>query len=251
MSRRTEIKAESIDRICTLHICDGGKGGVGKSAVAIQLIEYFSYDPNNNVLVIEVDSQNPDVARSVLKSERNNITSMLVDLRTRDGWIDMIEHLEANYASFDHAIMSLPAADLNISQYVDLVGTVTKGLRIELNLYWLINRQPDSINLFDKSMASGFGSIANKVCVVINTIFGDRERFDRWMESNVRAKYVPNELVLRELHYKAMDAYALSGKTLGEFAAEGFISRRVQVEQYYKDFSRQLDAFLSSHRKDG
>lgn len=200
------------------HISDGGKGGVGKSTTAIALINFLSGLPENNrVLVIETDTQNPDVIRSVKKSQRN-ITGLSADLRNEDGWNDLLENIERHSNSFDHAVMSLPGADLSMAKYVALAEHVFQAMGVTLLHYFTINRQPDSLNLLGKSIKEGFGSIANKRAVVLNGISGERSKFERWDESKVKKEAKAVEIFLPELYWKTVDEFISSEKTYDEFA---------------------------------
>lgn len=200
----------------TFHISDGGKGGVGKSTTAVALINYLS-GLGGNILVIETDTQNPDVIRCTRKSTRN-LTGLYADLRSEDGWNDLLETIEKFSEQIDHAVMSLPGADLNIGKYVPLTQHVLKEMGVALNHYFTINRQPDSLALLSKSVESGFSSIADGRIVVLNGVHGDRAKFDRFDESKARKQAKAKEIFLPELYWKTVDEFAVAEMTFDEFA---------------------------------
>jgi hypothetical protein len=162
-----------------LHICDGSKGGVGKSQTAQLLINYISRN-NQELIVFETDTQIPDVARCVKDSMRS-ICLEYADLRTDDGWQTMLELLqelaldETNINK--HVIMSLPGADLDIPRYTELMQLLITELNVELWDWFVLNTQRDSVSLLNASLKEGFASIAAKKIAVKNGFFGNAESF--------------------------------------------------------------------------
>ena len=61
----------------------GSKGGVGKSAVSMALLDYLG---ELCPLLVETDTANPDVA----KAYGNVVRTELLDLDESDGWIELI-----------------------------------------------------------------------------------------------------------------------------------------------------------------
>ena len=61
----------------------GSKGGVGKSAVSMSLLEHLM---ELFPLLVETDTANPDVA----KAYGNTVRTELLDLDQSDGWIELI-----------------------------------------------------------------------------------------------------------------------------------------------------------------
>ncbi len=199
-----------------LHISDGGKGGVGKSNTALALINFLSAN-NKKVLVVETDTRNPDVIRCIKNSKRK-LTGSYADLRSEEGWNDLLELIEANANKFDHAVMSLPGSDLSISKYAELTREVCANKSVEINHYFTINRQPDSLNQLAQSIDSEFGSISNRRIVVLNGLFGAREKFDRFDDSGIKQNSSLIEIFIPELFWKMQDAFWTSGLTHAEFA---------------------------------
>jgi hypothetical protein len=199
-----------------LHISDGGKGGVGKSNTALALINFLSSN-NQKVLVIETDTRNPDVIRCIKNSKRK-LTGAYADLRNEEGWNDLLELIEANSNKFDHAVMSLPGSDLSIAKYAQLTKEVCEDKSVQINHYFTINRQPDSLNQLAQSIDCEFGSIANKRIVVLNGLFGERQKFDRFDDSGIKEKQNLIEIFMPELFWKTQDAFWTSGLTQSEFA---------------------------------
>jgi hypothetical protein len=173
-----------------LHITDGSKGGVGKSQTAHILINYLSRD-DKPLIVIETDTQIPDVARCVQKTARN-VQLEFFDIRTDLGWQEMLEELQE--IAFDEnnkandVVLSLPGADLDIKQYADLVSSLAESLNIEIWQWFLLNIQGDSITLLNESLKSGFASIATKKIAVKNGFFGKEDAFVAFNDSKLDKK---------------------------------------------------------------
>lgn len=203
-----------------LFISDGGKGGVGKSQTALALINYLSANNEKKLLVVETDTQNPDVARCIGGTGKENISVLLADLRNEDGWNDLLEKMEELSSEFDYGVISLPGADVEIGKFINLIAGIFKELGVAVTELFTINRTKDSINLFCKSRESGFGSIAEKTVVILNGTFGDRNKFERWDDSSVRKKHKPLEIYMPDLFWKTFDLCRDSTITLDEILNE-------------------------------
>lgn len=162
-----------------LHIADGAKGGVGKSQTAQILINYLSRG-ERPIIAIETDTQIPDVARGVEKTERN-IRLEFADLRTDEGWQLLLEELQTlaqdEETRDNHVIMSLPGADLDVPKYADLLNILTEALGIQIWDWFVLNTQKDSVSLLKASLKEGFASIAARRIAAKNGYFGKPEAF--------------------------------------------------------------------------
>lgn len=162
-----------------LHICDGSKGGVGKSQTAQILINYLSRG-GQPIVVFETDTQIPDVARSV-KDTGRKISLEFADLRTDEGWQIMLETLQDlatdEITKTFNVVMSLPGADLDIPRYSELVSSLVDSLGINVWDWFLLNTQKDSVALLKSSIRNGFSSIAAKKIAVKNGFFGKPDAF--------------------------------------------------------------------------
>lgn len=208
----------------TAFISNGGKGGVGKSMSALALTNYLSANPENRVLVIETDTQNPDVMRTLSGTSRENITMMKADLRNEDGWNDFLETLEEVSTDYDYCVVSLPGADIEIQKYLPLIKKIFVGLGIDIVEIFTVNRNQDSLNLFGKSQETGFGQIAIRTAFIMNGAFGERKKFERWDSSPLRKKYKPLEIFMPELFWKTFDLCRESTVTFDEKLEETGIS---------------------------
>lgn len=184
----------------------GAKGGTGKSTTAAVLANNLSRNPENRVLIVETDTQNPDVARSVSETSRKNISLIYADLRVTEGADDFLEAIESCYEDYDYCVISLPGADIDVPKIVGVTDSLFKQLDIELIEFFTMSTTSDSVNLFKKSQENGFGSIASQSIVVLNGFFGKRDDFKIWNGSETRQKYAHTELYLPNLVARTFSA---------------------------------------------
>ena len=68
----------------------GSKGGVGKSLFSFALVDYL-LDRNANVLLVDTDTDNPDVFKAHKKLALPNLLCRLNSLDDADGWADLLD----------------------------------------------------------------------------------------------------------------------------------------------------------------
>jgi hypothetical protein len=160
----------------------GSKGGVGKSMVAMALIDQL-LSGGHKVLLVECDTSNPDVG----KTYRKDVEEMeLINLDEADGWVHLVnvsqEHRE-------HTIVINSAARNNTA--VAVYGTTLDGSLEELGrplvALWVINRQRDSVELL-KGFAQALPRA--RLHVVRNGHYGDERKFELYNESDARKDLV-------------------------------------------------------------
>ncbi|ENV52053.1 MobD [Acinetobacter junii CIP 107470 = MTCC 11364] len=163
---------------------NGGKGGVGKSFVSMALIDYFR-QKNEAVLLVETDTSNPDV----YKIYHQIIDSVLIDLDSADGWIDLVNTCE----KFPDHIVIINTAARNhkgMEQYGSLLTGTLNELKRELVTYWVINRQRDSVELL-----KNFTKIVpeHRIHVFMNEYFGSQEKFELYNSSELKKNLESND----------------------------------------------------------
>lgn len=72
-----------------IYLVGGGKGGVGKSLVALALVDHLQRRGVKPVLV-ENDTSNPDVMKAV----QGEIDCAAFDLDEADGWINFVDYCD-------------------------------------------------------------------------------------------------------------------------------------------------------------
>jgi hypothetical protein len=155
----------------------GSKGGVGKSMLTMALLDYVHAKGMKTVL-IECDTSNPDV----YKGYKDEVTTELINLDERDGWIHLVnvcdEHRESTIV--------VNTAARNNQSVTKFSGTLAGGLeelQRELVSLWVINRQRDSLELL-KEFMEAIPEAA--VHVVRNGYFGEEKKFELYNTSRTK-----------------------------------------------------------------
>ena len=156
----------------------GSKGGVGKSLFSFALVDYL-LNRNANVLLVDTDTDNPDVFKAHKELALPNLLCRLNCLDDADGWADLLDTVQ-NYP--DHAVVINAAARTKTStaSHGDIMKQALRGMRRELVVFWIINRHRDSIALLH-SFQEVFTDVPIHVCR--NLYFGEARRFDMYKAS--------------------------------------------------------------------
>lgn len=160
----------------------GGKGGVGKTTVAIGLVDSLLTN-GKQVMVVETDESNPD-AHFALESI---VQSEICNLEDIEGWVKLSEIVEQNK---DKYIVINTAAGVvkHIKAHGKLLSDTAKELKRDLIMLWPINRQRDCLELLNKFADTDSAVDYKATYVVKNTYFGESKKFSRFDNSKVKAR---------------------------------------------------------------
>jgi hypothetical protein len=162
-----------------IYIIGGSKGGVGKSMVAMGLIDYLATNGENAVL-IETDTSNPDVWKTY--GEETN--GELVNLEEGEGWIHLINICDnQEYKNRAIVINTRAANNQGIKKYGETLNDALKELGRELIVFWVINRQRDSLELLTDFRAALPAALVH---VVRNGYFGEEHKYQLYNGSKTR-----------------------------------------------------------------
>ena len=92
----------------------GSKGGVGKSLFSFALVDYL-LDRNANILLVDTDTDNPDVFKAHKELALPNLLCRLNSLDDADGWADLLDTVQ-NYP--EHAVVINAAAQAKLTKSV-------------------------------------------------------------------------------------------------------------------------------------
>lgn len=177
-----------------LILVGGGKGGVGKSMVAMAALDYLR-SVDADVLLIEADRQNQDVALAYRTFETMEVarhaatlpenrraaysTSMkpmeieVVDLTSRDDWIGFGRMIQAHKHRRVVVNTAVGMTDY-LATHGNLIAEVIKDIGVDLVTLWPVNRQRFSLNaLLSYADAVPIG----RVHVLRNLLFGQPNQF--------------------------------------------------------------------------
>lgn len=154
----------------TLFAVGGCKGGVGKTMVALALMDYL-LQRDRPVLLIETDTSNPDVWRIYGREE--GVVAEALDLDRAEGWIDLINLCEAHPERV--AVVNTAARNnQGVAAHGATLNRALPELRRRLVTLWVINTQRDSVELLEDYLRTLPGAVTHVIC---NTYFGSADRF--------------------------------------------------------------------------
>jgi len=160
-----------------IYIVGGSKGGVGKSIVTLALADHLKRR-NANIVLVETDTSNPDVMKAI----HEEIECAAFDLDEADGWIELVNFCDAHR----DAVVVINTAARNqagVARYGATLASTLEELARRLVVFWVINRQRDSLELL-REFGTTFPDATTHV--VRNGYFGTADKFTLYKDSNVR-----------------------------------------------------------------
>ncbi|AXL51157.1 protein mobD [Paraburkholderia caffeinilytica] len=160
-----------------IYLVGGSKGGVGKSFVALALVDYLLRRDIHAALV-ETDTSNPDVMKAV----QDEMRCVAYNLDDADGWIGLVNFCDEQR---DAVIVVNTAArsQMGVEQFGATLAGALGELRRRLVVLWVINRQRDSLELLNAFSETFPDAVTN---VVRNGYFGPAEKFTLYQGSQLR-----------------------------------------------------------------
>ena len=202
----------------SLFYVTGGKGGVGKSMVAIALIDYLLFKRQVSVGLVESDLTNPDVAKInediVHKFE-------CLDLDVAEGWIGLANCCER--WSEQQIVVNTGARNLHgVKRHGPIVQELSTIGRNFVTL-WTINTQLDSLELLHDYREAMWNDEAErpigKIHVVCNSGVNYEENFGRYDRSDVAKKI------------SAEGGKVVIFPTLAKLVADELFSERIAISE--------------------
>ena len=122
------------------------KGGVGKSLFSMVMTDYFRKSfPEDEILLVETDSSNPDVARLYDRTPGVSVDTQLLNEEEK-GWITLVDTIDETKAK--HVIInSMAASNLGVRAQWSLFEQQINSLNMHFNVFWIMNRNKDSVTL--------------------------------------------------------------------------------------------------------
>lgn len=222
--------------MCKVVIIGGGKGGVGKSAVTMGVVDTLS-QRGEKVIVVESDDSNPDVFKAINKI----LPCHVINIDIEDGYIALCNLIEKNPDSW--VVVNTPARATDpIMKHGAILGDTCKELGRELVMLWPINRQRDSLELLRKMMDNTEG-VFTSTFVVVNTYWGTPEKFARYNTSKTKER-ATGTVIFPELNDLVADKLNDTRLALSN-AAEGLsIAERSALNRYRTAIKSGFDGVL-------
>lgn len=173
------MKALNSNPLRRIFVLAGGKGGVGKTMGSQALVDHLR-GQGLAPLVVETDTSNQDVYKPC--SKLDGLHCVLLDLDRADGWIELVNLLEA---SPERPVVINTASRNNdgVEKFGSLLDQALEPLHSELIVFWMINRQRDSLELLRKFMKTVSRA---RIHVVRNEWFSPAAKFQLYEGSEIR-----------------------------------------------------------------
>jgi len=201
----------------------GGKGGVGKSAITLGVVDTL-LEAGKQVVLVETDNSNPDAYKSL----NELVTAEICNMDTEKGYFYFGEII----AQYPDAYIVVNTAARNKEQLEKfgkyLTDAATEAKR-ELLMLWTINRQRDVLELLDNFMDMEHPFTATYV--VKNLYWGTDDDFVLYNESNVK-KRVNATISYPSLHDVVADKLNRKRLALSNAGAELHTMERSALYRY-------------------
>jgi hypothetical protein len=162
-----------------IYFIGGSKGGVGKSMVAVALLDYL-IDRGNDVILIESDTSNPDV----WKTYHSGMKSELINLDEADGWIALVNICEM-HPNCPVVVNSASRNNVAVAKYGATLNSSLRELDRKLITLWVINRQRDSLELLKEYLET---MTETALHAVRNAHWGEERKFELYQNSKLRTE---------------------------------------------------------------
>ena len=164
----------------TIFLIGGGKGGVGKSTMAMALLDYLRGTGEDHFL-IETDTSAPDV----WKAYQNDVDNQRVDLEQKDGWLQLLDLL-GGHPDTKMVINSKAANQAGLRKFGGMLTEALREQKRKLVVFWVIDRKRDGLELLASFMETLGKDERIQVHVVRNLYWGEETKFDMYNASNLR-----------------------------------------------------------------
>lgn len=210
----------------TVYLVSGVKGGVGKSMMALALVDYLAYQSGKLVLLVDTDTGNPDTWRCYKDPADKQVLAELIGLADSDGPAKVIEATEAH--SDRVVVINGRAGDKDYTKrYLDTLRYVPDS---ELITFWVINEKADSIRYLDWY----FREIEQpgNVHVVKNAKAAPELQYHRYNDSNLRRDIEQaggRSITLPVLASRVADLMYSQEEPVHLLATEGQVGNRAEM----------------------
>lgn len=221
-----------------IYLVGGGKGGVGKSTVSMAAVDYLM-ERGDNVLLIESDTSNPDVA----KAYKSITPTEMVDLDEADGWIHLVNTI---HAAPESTVVINTAARNNkgVSSHGSIISNTLGELNRKLVTLWVINRQRDSLELL-KDFTDAIPN--SEVHVVRNAYYGDEKKFELYNNSKIRSSIEERggkSMTFPELADRVTDDLYTKRMSIAVALKELPLGNRAELLRWRGEVKKMLDGVL-------
>jgi hypothetical protein len=155
-----------------IYIIGGGKGGVGKTMVALALVD-FLLNKGEKVQAIESDESSSGFHWTLEKDEtkEKNLTLDALNLEKSEGWIKLINGLKTDQNT---VINTRGGNKESLGNFGELLVEAQTEIGMQIVTIWVINRGRECL----EQLSHYFERVTKKnVWVAKNLHYGDSEKF--------------------------------------------------------------------------
>jgi len=227
--QEADADGPAIPRRPPIYFVGGSKGGVGKTMLAMALLDHLAgaqTTEKEKPLLVETDTSNPDV----WKAYQDEVKAATLNLDVAEGWIELVNVCEREPT---RTVVVNTAARNNegVANHGDILQSSLAELGREQVTWWVINEQRDSLELLLEYMEQ----IRGKVFVVKNLHFG--RRFELY-EGSTRVRAEVERRGGRDVPFPA-----LAGRV-----AHALYSRRLTIQKAVQELGLGERAELNRWR---
>jgi len=224
-----------------IHVVGGSKGGVGKTMVAMALLDYLARGQTaeeEKPLLIETDTSNPDV----WKAYQDEVKAVTLNLDLAEGWIELVNVCERE-ANRTVVVNTAARNNEGVASHGDILQSSLEELGREQVTWWVINEQRDSLELLLEYMER----IKGRVNVVKNLHFG--RRFELY-DGSTRVRAEVERRGGRDLAFPALAgrvAHTLYSRrlTIAKAAHELALGERAEMNRWRGAFREAFAPLLA------
>ena len=184
----------------------GSKGGVGKSTLAMLLIDYARHRRGEHVYVVDTDPTNPDVARPYALEPEDGVEYATIMVRDTGGWIDTLEAAEEHPDRV--TVINGAAGDIDSLRDASHVLRAVAELDRELVVWWVVGGEVESVWLLHRYvefMGSASEGCHRKLVVALNPGLGNERVFRDYRESQIAQRVASEGCPVVTFPYLAKD----------------------------------------------
>lgn len=113
----------------------GSKGGVGKSLFSFALVDYL-LNREANVLLVDTDTDNPDVYKAHSSLELPNLHCRMNSLDDADGWADLLDMVQ-KFPEYAVVINAAARTKTSTNSYGEIMKAALQDMARELCVFWM------------------------------------------------------------------------------------------------------------------
>ena len=212
----------------------GGKGGVGKSTVAMAMLDILG----PSAVLVETDTSNPDVAKAYADTN----TTHALDLDERGGWIELVDLANETDGPL---VINGAAGSLGGLKNVEILTGAIEELGRKLIVLFVMSRTRDSLELLADHRAI-LPLEAARTWAVLNAFYGTSDQFKRYHESNQKKEIEASAgtLLFPDLADRVLDQINNERLTIAKAAEVLTIGNRSELNNWRSAAQAELKKAL-------